>query len=84
MFCKFLREKHDVDTDALPSYWHSFEDGRAPVKAKAYPESLLASFRRHFREEWLPKRAGEYFRERDIRALQYLPLMLPPTRKRLN
>lgn len=75
MFCKWLRSK-GVDTDALPKYWHIYEDGRR-VQAKAYPESLLADWRRHFREEWMPNKATEYFRTRDSEALPYLPKLLP-------
>ncbi|MFG1206300.1 KilA-N domain-containing protein [Xanthobacter flavus] len=75
MFCKWLRDEHSVDTDALPVYIHLYEDGRR-VKAKAYPEALLPHFRRHFREEWFPKKAEEYFRKRDAEALAYLPRLL--------
>ena len=76
MFCKWLRDRHGVDTDALPTYIHEFEDGRR-VSAKAYPEALLAEFRRHFREEWLPLKSVEYFKQRDPTALHYLPKLLP-------
>jgi hypothetical protein len=76
MFCKWLREKHGINTDVLPVYLHSYEDGRV-VQAKAYPEKLLAQFRQHFREEWLPFKALQYFRERDPDALQFLPKLLP-------
>ncbi len=82
IFCGWLR-KQGIDTDALPTYWHHFEDGRR-VQAKAYPESLLASFRRHYREEWLPNRAEPYFRERDAVALQYLPKLLPAPLKQVG
>lgn len=78
MFAAFLRKEHRVDTDALPSYIHHFADGRRPVQAKAYPEWLLPHFRAHFRDVWLPKRAADYFRERDAMALQYLPRLLGP------
>lgn len=76
MFCKWLRDKHGIDTDALPTYVHVYEDGRC-VKAKAYPETLLAEWRKHFREEWLPNNAVGYFRSRDSAALPYLPRLLP-------
>ena len=76
MFCKWLRDKHGIDTDALPTYTHVYEDGRR-VQAKAYPESLLADWRKHFREEWLPNKAITYFKSRDSLALQYLPRLLP-------
>lgn len=75
IYCKELRAK-GVNTDALPTYWHLYEDGRQ-VPAKLYPEEHLADFRRHVREVWIPKYATEYFRKRDAKALQYLPALLP-------
>jgi len=75
MFCAWLRKK-GIDTDALPKYWHIYEDGRR-VQAKAYPEELLADWRKHFREEWLPVKAVPYFKSRDAAALAYLPRLLP-------
>lgn len=84
MFCKWLREVHGIDTDKLPTYLHVFEDGRR-VWPKAYPERLLADFRRHFREEWLPNKAIEYFRPRDSEALEYLPKLIAHNKpKKLN
>lgn len=78
MFCAWLRRR-GVDTDSLPKYWHVYEDGRR-VQAKAYPEALLADWRKHFREEWLPNKAVTYFKGRDSAALQYLPRLLPKPR----
>jgi KilA-N domain len=75
LFCRWLRDTYGVDTDAMPTYQHVYEDGRR-VPAKAYPEKLLPDFRRHFREEWLPYRAEEYFGRRDREALEYLPKLL--------
>lgn len=75
MFTPYMRAR-GIDTRALPRYWHVFEDGRQPVEAIAWPEELLADFRRHFREEWLPKRAALYFAGRDPIALQHLPKLL--------
>ena len=77
MFCKWLRDKCRIDTDdTLPTYTHVYEDGRR-VEAKAYPETLLATFRQHFREEWLPVKAVPYFKDRDPLALPFLPKLLP-------
>ncbi len=76
MFCKWLRDKCGIDTNTLPTYTHVYEDGRR-VEAKAYPEKLLATFRQHFREEWLPVKAIPYFKERDPLALPFLPKLLP-------
>jgi hypothetical protein len=84
MFCKWLRDVHGINTDALPTYLHVFEDGRR-VWPKAYPDELLADFRKHFREEWLPNRAIDYFRGRDSEALQFLPKLIAANKpKKLN
>lgn len=76
MFARFLREEHGIETDRMPTYVKTFEDGRTPVQPKAYPEWLLPHFRRHFREVWLPTRAWAYFAERDPAALPFLKLLL--------
>ncbi|WP_267378078.1 MULTISPECIES: KilA-N domain-containing protein [unclassified Sphingomonas] len=76
MFAKFLRDEHGIDTDAMPTYIHTFEDKRQPVRAKAYPEKMIHHFRAHFRNVWLPQRAADYFADRDGAALAYLPRLL--------
>lgn len=76
MFCKWLRDEKDIDTDQLPTYNHVYPDGRI-VKAKLYPNELLADFRKHFHEVWLPKKAVEYFELRDKQALNHLSKLLP-------
>lgn len=74
LFCAWLRTQ-GVDTNSLPTYWHHYEDGRR-VRAKAYPDELLAAWRKHFREEWLPNRAVAYFKGKDSKALEFLPRLL--------
>lgn len=76
MFAKFLRDEHCIDTKAMPTYVHVFEDKRQPVQAKAYPDYLLPHFRKHFREVWFPQRSAEYFSTRDPAALAFLPKLL--------
>jgi hypothetical protein len=79
MFCKWLREKKGIDTNRLPTYAHRYQDGRV-VMAKLYPNSVLADFRAHFHEEWLPYHAIDYFKQRDPKALPYLKKLLPGVR----
>lgn len=76
MFCKWLRDEKGIDTKKLPTYKHRYQDGRV-VDAKLYPNSVLADFRRHFHEEWLPNHAMAYFQSRDPKALPYLKKLLP-------
>lgn len=81
LFARYLREEHGIDTAAVPTYWHVFEDGRAAVRAKAYPNDYLALFRGHFTNVWLRQRAREYFLQRDPAALRYVDLALPAARQ---
>jgi hypothetical protein len=83
MFCKWLRDTKGIDTNLLPTYCHVYEDGRA-VYPKLYPNSVLADFRKHFHEVWLPLKASNYFGERDPKALSYLPKILPPVPKAIK
>ena len=76
MFAKWLRDAKGVDTASLPTYTHEFEDGRKPCQPKAYPNSLLADFRAHLTNVWIPERAIRYFEERDPAALPYLNRLL--------
>ena len=71
MFCKWLRDKKGVDTKSLPSYRHSYGDGRV-VLPKLYPLALLEDFRAHFTQVWLPLKAVEYFNTRSPEALPFL------------
>jgi hypothetical protein len=74
MFSKFLRD-NGYDPDNMPRYTHTYEDGRT-VPARAYPNSVLALFRRHFVEEWMAKKALAYFGPRDPEALPYIENLL--------
>ncbi len=75
MFCKWLRDKKDIDTDSLPTYTHEYEDGRK-YPAKMYPISLLEDFRKHFYGTWIPRKAVEYFKKRDPYALPHLEALM--------
>ena len=76
MFSRWLREEKGIDPSTFPTYAHKYEDGRV-VPARLYPNSLLAEFRAHFQDVWLPQRAQAYFEDRDPKALPYLPALLP-------
>lgn len=71
MFCKYLRDVKGIDTDLLPTYAHVYEDGRT-VHPKMYPIEIYPDFVKHFFNVWLPKKAVEYFSDRDPIALPYL------------
>lgn len=75
MFSDWLRKEKGIDPSTFPSYMHRYTDGRV-VPARLYPNELLADFRKHFHDDWLPKRATAYFGERDQTALTHLPKLL--------
>jgi hypothetical protein len=87
LFCAWLRTERNIDTDALPTYKHDYNDKRAKpvVDAKLYPDELLADFRRWFRTIWLPENGVKYFKSKDPQSLSYLdrlPALASPTQKR--
>lgn len=75
MFSDWLRKEKGIEPKTFPSYRHRYIDGRV-VNARLYPNELLADFRRHFHEVWLPTKCADYFKERDVQALPYLPKLL--------
>lgn len=75
MFCKHLRDKHGIDTDQLPTYTHTFPDGRE-VEAKLYPVRFLGEFRVILSEIWMAQKAAAYFKDRDPNALAALDKIL--------
>jgi hypothetical protein len=74
MFSGWLRE-NGHNPDGMPSYPHGYEDGRI-VSARAYPNSVLEAFRRHFVLVWMPEKALTYFAQRDPAAVPYLDKLL--------
>ena len=75
MLCKHLREKIKFNTDTLPTYVHSFPDGRN-VPAKLYPVEYLGDFRVLLAKHWMVEKAQPYFKARDPAALIALDKML--------
>lgn len=71
-FCEYLRDEHNVDTDALPTYPHTYLDDRKMVNPKVYPDEFLAEFRKWFRTHWLPNYGVKYFKKKDPDSLMYL------------
>lgn len=75
MFAKWLRDEKGVDTDAMPTYRHVYEDGRV-VYPKMYPIAMIGDFRKHFYDLWIPGRCAGYFAERDQKALPYIDQLI--------
>lgn len=80
-FCKWLRTK-GVDTDALPTYRHTYQDQRGTVDANLYPDEYLAECRVWFRNVWLPEHGAKSFRKKDPNCMQFydkLPALAAPS-----
>ena len=82
-FCAHLRDSRGINTDALPTYWHDYLDGRPPVSAKLYPIDLLPTYRNWFHHDWLPTNGVAYFKKKDKNSLAFLdkmPALAAPTK----
>ena len=76
MFSGWVRKNTDLEPKDFPTYKHRYEDGRV-VDARLYPNSLLADFRKHFNEVWIPKRMVGYFTPRDPKAIPHIKTCFP-------
>lgn len=74
MFSEWLRGE-GIEPSKFPTYKHRYLDGRV-VDARLYPNEYLPLFRAHFHSIWMPKKCEEYFKQRDAKALKYLPKLL--------
>jgi len=61
-------------------YTHLLPDG-TEVEAWQYDNLVLPVFIQFIEEEWLPNRAFAYFKERDQKALDYLPKIISPPKE---
>lgn len=75
LFPKWLEARHPELKDAFKYYTHVFPDG-FEVEARQYPNIVLPEFIEFVERAWIPKHAEGYFRERDPKALSYLPKLL--------
>jgi prophage antirepressor-like protein len=75
-FANYLRENYPSAPQEFESYIHTFESG-VEVPARLYPIDLISIFIRYVDEVWIPKNAETYFKDRDRKALDYLPKLLP-------
>lgn len=74
-FDDYLREKYPYERENFKTYKHRLPNGKE-VEAKQYPNNILPIFIDFVDNEWFPKHAYDYFKERDAKALDYLPKLL--------
>jgi hypothetical protein len=80
-FAHYLDIEYPLIADAHATYTHTFPDGRQ-VEARQYPNALLEVFIKYIDKIWIPQCAEKYFKERDKKALEYLPKLLGLTVKK--
>jgi|SRR5208337_3455659 len=85
-FAKWLDENYPELSERHKHYSHYFPDQEIEVEARQYENLLLPQFIEFVEKVWIPECAEKYFKERDPKALDYLPklLMRPNAPKLLN
>jgi len=76
LFPKWLEEKFPDKKDKFKAYLHKLPDGQE-VPARQYENAVLADFIEYVDTVWLKQRAYDYFKERDEKALDHLPKLIP-------
>lgn len=75
LFSKELKSKYPNLISRRKTYSHILPEGRE-VEAYQYPLDMLPLFIEFVDGYWLKNRAFQYFKERDSKALSYLPKLL--------
>lgn len=76
LFPKFLKEYYPELKDKFKYYYHTFPKQNITVKAKQYENCVWEAFVDYVDNVWIPHEAERYFKERDTKALDYLPKLL--------
>ena len=71
-FSAWLKRCHPKVSDNFETYKHLLPNGR-DVDARQYPNEMWPLFADFIDEVWLKKYSVDYFKTRDLDALQYLP-----------
>jgi prophage antirepressor-like protein len=75
LFSQYLNDVNSVFYMQRKKYPHTFPDGRT-APAYMYHIDALPIFIRFINEEWIPKHAHRYFKDKDPLALEYLPKLI--------
>jgi prophage antirepressor-like protein len=76
-FSVWLKKNYPEIANDFMWYKHEFPGTEIVVDAKQYPNKYMHYFIQFVDEVWVPNNAERYFRERDLKALDYLPKLLP-------
>ena len=75
-FAAYLNAKHPDLCENYKYYSHTFSDIGRDFDARQYPNSMLHIFIQYIDDVWIPNYASDYFKQRDLKALDYLPKLL--------
>ncbi len=75
LFPKWLEARHPQFAGAFKHYNHRLPDGME-VRARQYANIVLPEFIEYVETVWITQHAENYFKERDPKALNYLPKLL--------
>lgn len=76
LFPKFLEKYYPEFKDRYKYYQHTFPKQEKTVKARQYENCVWEAFADYVDNVWIPQEAERYFKERDTKALDYLPKLL--------
>jgi len=76
-FSQWLKDNHSDHIKNRKKYRHILPD-KTEVDAFQYPTTSLPLFIQYVDRVWIPDHAEVYFSERDVKALEFLPKLLPP------
>lgn len=79
LFSEWLKLKHSDVADNYTHYYHVTSDGEFP--AREYPREMLPLYIEFLDTVWIPQHAPKYFKDRDPKALAFLPSLLPDKSK---
>lgn len=79
-FSNYLKLYYPDLEGKFKMYKHKFPNGME-IDTRQYENTLLPIFIKYVDEEWIPKNAENYFKDRDKKALDYLPKILPNSAK---
>ena len=79
LFPKWLEKRAPEKIDKFKMYNHKLPKGMGieEVEARQYELTVLPEFIEYVDTIWLKERSYKYFKERDEKALDYLPKLIP-------
>jgi len=75
LFSSYLQDHHPELADNYSYYSHLFGNEHER-DARQYPNETLPAFIKFVNDVWIPQKAGDYFKGRDTKALEYLPKLI--------